>query len=76
MTKQEMTDIVDQWEQPSCWQVKVQNEKICVYDEDKDFVVSSILHSHVRSSIEEHLQDAKEVADMDLLLSLYGKPES
>ena len=76
MNKNQITDIADQWQQPQSWRVKVEDEKICVFDEDNDFVVSSILHNYTRSMIQEHLTDAKEAAEMDLLLSLYGKTES
>tara|TARA_R100001510_G_scaffold3154_4_gene2457 strand:- start:4656 stop:4886 length:231 start_codon:yes stop_codon:yes gene_type:complete len=76
VTSKELTDIRSQWRTPCDWEVKVDDERIDVHDEDGNLVVSSILHSYVEGSITEHLGQAEAAAEVDLLLALYGDVES
>lgn len=76
MMKDELKTIGSQWHQPTGWFVNVDDETINVVDKNEDFVVSSVLHSCVEKSIQEHLQEAKEAASMDLLLAFCEEVDS
>tara|TARA_R100000315_G_scaffold61950_1_gene41714 strand:+ start:474 stop:695 length:222 start_codon:yes stop_codon:yes gene_type:complete len=72
----EIKAISEQWEKPSKWNVKKQDDAIEVSDEEGDFVVSSITKNHCLESINEHLEKAKTAAAMELLLSMSDEHEA
>ncbi len=72
----ELKSIQRQWDKPVQWSVETEKTKVNVLDEDGQCVASSILHSHVRESIEEHLDNVRTAIAMDLLLSLSDEPEA
>ena len=72
----ELKSIREQWDKPVHWSIELEDTKINVLDEDNVCVASSIVHSHVKESIEEHLEKVKAAIAMDLLLALSGEPEA
>tara|TARA_R100001082_G_scaffold101052_1_gene70465 strand:- start:103 stop:327 length:225 start_codon:yes stop_codon:yes gene_type:complete len=72
----ELKSIQEQWDKPVHWSIETEDTKINVLDEDNVCVASSIVHSHVKESIEEHLEKVKAAIAMDLLLALSGEPEA
>jgi|TARA_R100000030_G_scaffold22744_1_gene16363 hypothetical protein len=74
--KQQLGTIKRHWIQPLNWTVDVDQDTIRVCDSNNDLVVSSALHSCVEKSIQEHLQEAQAVANLDLLLSMCEEEEA
>ena len=72
----ELKSIREQWDKPVHWSIETEDTKINILDEDHVCVASSIIHSHVKESIEEHLEKVKAAIAMDLLLALSGEPEA
>tara|TARA_R100001198_G_scaffold34442_1_gene18647 strand:+ start:714 stop:944 length:231 start_codon:yes stop_codon:yes gene_type:complete len=76
MRMSQLKSIQRQWDKPVHWSIETEETKINVLDEDNVCVASSIVHSHVKESIEEHLEKVKAAIAMDLLLALSGEPEA
>lgn len=76
MRMSQLKSIQRQWDKPVHWSIETEETKINVLDEDNVCVASSIVHSHVKESIEEHLEKVKAAIAMDLLLSLSDEPEA
>ena len=72
----ELKSMQEQWDKPVHWSIQKEDTKINILDEDHVCVASSIIHSHVKESIEEHLEKVKAAIAMDLLLALSGEPEA
>lgn len=72
----ELKQIKSQWDKPVQWSVQTEDKKVNVLDEDGVCVASSILHSHVKESIEEHLTKVREAMAIELMLSLSDEPEA
>lgn len=68
MSIREMEMIRDQWHKPRPWNVETDDQSINVLDEDGDRVVSSILHSHLESVVEEHIEKAQIEVAIQLLI--------
>ena len=75
MNRTEIKIICEQWRQPTLWKVETDDESIHVMDEDGEFVVSSILHSHLNEAVEDHIKKAQTEAAFQLLLSTADETE-
>jgi|TARA_R100001163_G_C5048540_1_gene185567 hypothetical protein len=76
MKMSEIKSIKRQWVKPVHWSIETEDTKINVLDEEQSCVASSIVHSHVKSCIEEHIQKVQTAIVMDLLLSTSDEPEA
>jgi len=72
----ELKSIQRQWDKPVHWYIETEDTKINVLDEDDACVASSIVHSHVKESIQDHLEKVKAAIAMELMLSLSDEPEA
>lgn len=72
----ELKSIQRQWSKPVHWSIETEDTRINVLDEDDVCVASSIVHLHVKESIEEHLEKVKAAIAMELMLSLSDEPEA
>jgi len=75
MTKSEISIISEQWTKPVPWHVETDDTSIHVMDDNGEFVVSSILHSHVELAVDDHLKKAQTEAALELLLSSVDETE-
>jgi len=72
----EIDAISQQWQKPSFWNVRQEDDAIEVCDEEGDFVVSSITHEHCIESINEHIKKVQTAAALELLLSMSDEHEA
>ena len=72
----DLKQIQKQWTKPVQWSVETKEKKVNIIDEDGNCVASSILHSHIKEAVEEHLTKVKTAIAMELLLSSSDEPEA